>query len=205
MEKTVDCRGMACPLPVITSKKAIAEFTEDGVMTVLVDNDIAVQNLTRLADHNGFEVHSEKKAEKEYEVVMHVVTKKEEAAAEPEGWNCCPDARRKDLVVVLSSDRMGSGDEALGKKLMNAFIFALTSQDTVPDKIICYNSGAYLTTENEKAIEDLKSLEAAGATVMTCGTCLDFYGLKDKLQVGIISNMYDIVEAQMQAGTIIRP
>ncbi|MBQ5951632.1 MAG: sulfurtransferase-like selenium metabolism protein YedF [Lachnospiraceae bacterium] len=206
MDKVVDCRGMACPLPVITSKKAIAEFTEDGTMTVLVDNDIAVQNLTRLADHNGFAVHSAKKAEKEYEVVMQVTVGGGEAAPEPqEGWTCLPDARRKDLVVVLSSDRMGSGDEALGKKLMNAFIFALTSQDAVPDKIICYNMGAYLTTENEKAIEDLKSLEAAGATVMTCGTCLDYYGLKEKLQVGIISNMYDIVEAQMQAGTIIRP
>ena len=100
---------------------------------------------------------------------------------------------------------MGSGDEALVKKLMKAFIFALTSQDDVPEKVICYNSGAFLTTEDPDTIKDLKSLEEAGATIMTCGTCLDFYGLKEKLQVGIISNMYDIVEAQMNASLIIRP
>ena len=108
-------------------------------------------------------------------------------------------------VVILSANTMGSGDEALGKKLMKAFIFALTSQDDVPEKVICYNSGAFLTTEDPDTIKDLKSLEEAGATIMTCGTCLDFYGLKEKLQVGIISNMYDIVEAQMNASLIIRP
>jgi selenium metabolism protein YedF len=88
---------------------------------------------------------------------------------------------------------------------MKAFIFALTSQDEVPEKVICYNSGAYLTTEDPDTVKDLKSLEEAGATVMTCVTCLDFYGLKEKLKVGIISNMYDIVEAQMSASLLIRP
>ena len=108
-------------------------------------------------------------------------------------------------MVVLSADTMGAGDEKLGKKLMKAFVFALTSQDEAPDKVICYNSGARLTTENEKAIEDLKDLAAAGVAVMTCGTCLDYYGLKEQLQVGIVSNMYDIVEAQMNASLVIRP
>ena len=107
--------------------------------------------------------------------------------------------------MVISADTMGTGDEKLGKKLMKAFIFALTSQDEVPDKVICYNTGAYLTTEDPDTIKDLKSLEEAGATIMTCGTCLDFYGLKEKLQVGIVSNMYDIVEAQMHAAMVIRP
>ena len=88
---------------------------------------------------------------------------------------------------------------------MKAFIFALTNQDEVPEKVICYNSGAYLTTEDPDTIKDLKALEEAGAQIMTCGTCLDFYGLKEKLQVGIISNMYDIVEAQMNASMVIRP
>ena len=88
---------------------------------------------------------------------------------------------------------------------MKAFIFALTSQDEVPEKVIFYNTGAFLTTEDEDTVKDLKSLEAAGAVIMTCGTCLDYYGLKEKLQVGIISNMYDIVEAQMNAASVIRP
>ena len=106
---------------------------------------------------------------------------------------------------MLSANRMGVGDDRLGEKLMKAFIFALTSQDDAPDKVICYNSGAFLTTEDPDTVRDLKKLEEAGTTVMTCGTCLDFYGIKDRLQVGVVSNMYDIVEAQMQAATIIRP
>lgn len=204
MEKTLDCMGLACPGPVINAKKAAEEFTEDGVLTVKVDNEIAVQNLSRLADKKGFEYKAVKNSDADYAVIMQVKAGGAAPAAEEEVV-CYPDARKKDTVVVLSSDKMGNGDDQLGSKLINAFIYALTSQDSVPDKIICYNGGVRLTTENEKAIEDLKSLEAAGVTVMSCGTCLDFYGLKDKLQVGIISNMYDIVEAQMNAGTIIRP
>ena len=117
----------------------------------------------------------------------------------------CQTAAGSGRVVVLSADTMGAGDEKLGKKLMKAFIFALTSQDEAPDKVICYNTGARLTTLDQDTVKDLKALEAAGTTVMTCGTCLDFYGLKEQLQVGIISNMYDIVEAQMNASMVIRP
>ena len=100
---------------------------------------------------------------------------------------------------------MGSGDEKLGKKLMKAFIYALTSQDVLPDRVICYNRGAFLTTEDPDTVRDLQKLEKEGTVIMTCGTCLDYYGLKEKLQVGIISNMYDIVEALMNASSVIKP
>ena len=205
MEKVIDCMGMACPAPVINAKKAIESFEEDGQLTVKVDNEIAVQNLTRLAEHKGFAVNSVKNGDADFAVIMQVKAQAAAPGENEEGWACYPDARQKDTVVVISANVMGTGDEALGKKLIGAFIYALTSQDSVPDKIICYNSGVYLTTEGSPALDDLKSLEAAGVKIMSCGTCLDFYGLKDKLQVGIISNMYDIVEAQMNAGTIIRP
>ena len=204
MEKKLDCMGMACPLPVINAKKAIEAFTEDGTLVVLVDNETAVQNLTRLGEHNGFVVTSEKTGEKAFAVTMAVKAGKAAAQVPAEALRCAVPAKGG-RVVVLSSNRMGGGDEKLGEKLMKAFIFALASQDEVPDKVICYNSGAYLTTEDPDTIRDLKKLEEAGATVMTCGTCLDFYGLKEKLQVGIVSNMYDIVEAQMQASSVIRP
>ena len=205
MEKMIDCMGMACPLPVINAKKALESFTEDGVLRIKVDNDIAVQNLTRLGEHNGFKVSSAQTGEKEFTVAMKVKARAAKAAQVPEEVVSCAVPQRGGKVVVISSDKMGSGDEKLGKKLMKAFIFALTSQDEVPDKVICYNSGAFLTTEDPDTVKDLKSLEEAGATIMTCGTCLDFYGLKEKLQVGIISNMYDIVEAQMNAASVIRP
>lgn len=205
MEKLIDCMGMACPLPVINAKKAIEAFTEDGLLRIKIDNDTAVQNLTRLGEHNGFLVSSEQLGEKEYVVTMQIKAGGGKPAEVPsEAISCTVPAKGK-KVVVISANTMGSGDEALGKKLMKAFIFALTSQDEVPDKVICYNTGAYLTTEDADTVKDLKALEEAGATIMTCGTCLDFYGLKEKLQVGIISNMYDIVEAQMGASLIIRP
>ena len=205
MEKTLDCMGMACPLPVINAKKAIESFAEDGTLHVKVDNDTAVQNLTRLGEHNGFRVLSVQNGEKEYTVTMEVKAAAGKSAQVPAEAVSCAIPAKGGKVVILSANTMGSGDEALGKKLMKAFIFALTSQDDVPEKVICYNSGAFLTTEDPDTIKDLKSLEEAGATIMTCGTCLDFYGLKEKLQVGIISNMYDIVEAQMNASLIIRP
>ena len=205
MERTIDCMGMACPLPVINAKKAIEAFTEDGTLHIMVDNDTAVQNLTRLGEHNGFAVSSAQNGDKAYTVTMAVVAGQAKGAQVPAEALSCAAPARGGKVVVLSADTMGGGDERLGKKLMKAFIFALTSQDEAPDKVICYNTGAYLTTRDADTVKDLKTLEAAGTTVMTCGTCLDFYGLKEELQVGVVSNMYDIVEAQMNAALILRP
>ena len=205
MERTIDCMGMACPLPVINAKKAIEGFTGDGTLRIRVDNETAVQNLTRLGEHNGFKVSTTRDGENAFTVAMAVTARTGQQAAVPAEALSCQAPARGGKVVVLSADTMGLGDEKLGKKLMKAFIFALTSQDETPDKVICYNTGARLTTVDADTVKDLKALEAAGATVMTCGTCLDFYGLKEQLQVGIVSNMYDIVEAQMNASMVIRP
>ena len=205
MEHTIDCMGMACPLPVINAKKAIEAFTEDGTLNIKVDNETAVQNLIRLGEHNGFKVDSAQDGEKAFTVTMAVKAGADKPAGMPAEILSCQTPAGSGRVVVLSADTMGTGDEKLGRKLMKAFIFALTSQDVTPDKVICYNTGARLTTVDADTIKDLKALEAAGTTVMTCGTCLDFYGLKAQLQVGIVSNMYDIVEAQMNAALVIRP
>lgn len=117
---------------------------------------------------------------------------------------CAPDAR-DNTVVVVSSDRMGSGNDELGKVLIKGFIFAVTQLDTLPKTMLFYNGGATLTTEGSDSLEDLKSLEAQGVEIMTCGTCLDYYGLKDKLAVGTVTNMYSIVETMAKAGRIVRP
>ena len=116
-----------------------------------------------------------------------------------------PDSKKHGLVAVLSANTMGNGEEQLGKILMKSFIFALTKQDQLPEIILCYNSGASLTCEDSDSLEDLKSLEAEGVKILTCGTCLDFYGLKESLAVGSVTNMYEIVEIMENAGTIIRP
>ena len=204
MEKTVNCKGMACPLPVVQAKKSSENLRDGDVLTILVDNEIAVQNLTRFAQHKGFSVSAEKKAENEYAVVMHI---SESAAVTPreEETACVMDSRREGMVVVLSGREMGSGDAKLGNSLMKAFVFALTKQDQLPDTVLCYNSGAYLTCQGSDSLEDLKLLESEGVTILTCGTCLDFYGLKDKLAVGSVTNMYDIVERMENAAQIIKP
>ena len=204
MEKIIDCRGQACPLPVVNAKKAAEALNNGDVLTVLVDNEIAVQNLTRFAEHKGFAVSAEKKAQKEYAVTMTVSGEAAEAKEEEE-IACAVDTRRKGMLVVLSANVMGTGDSKLGTSLMKAFVFALTKQDQLPDTILCYNSGAYLTCEGADTLEDLKLLESEGVTILTCGTCLDFYGLKEKLAVGGVTNMYDIVERMENAAQIIKP
>ena len=203
MEKIIDCRGMACPLPVVNAKKASEELNSGDVLTVLVDNEIAVQNLTRFSEHKGFTVSAEKRGDRAYAVIMQIAGSAPVPAQEEIA--CVMDARRKGMLVVLSANTMGTGDVKLGTSLMKAFVFALTKQDQLPDTILCYNSGAYLTCEGADTLEDLKLLESEGVTVLTCGTCLDFYGLKEKLAVGGATNMYDIVERMENAAQIIKP
>ena len=201
MEKIVDARGMACPLPVVNAKKAAESLNPGDTLIVRVDNEIAVQNLQRFAQHMGFAAKGEKVGDSEFTVTMVIGG---EAKAETE-IACTVDARKKGMLVVLSGCTMGSGDEKLGKALMKAFVFALTKQDVLPETILCYNTGAYLTTDGADTLEDLKLLESEGVTILTCGTCLDFYGLKEKLAVGGVTNMYDIVERMESAQTIVRP
>ena len=208
MNKIIDCKGMNCPLPVVNAKKAAEELSSGDVLTVLVDNEIAVQNLLRFASGKGFDASSEKKGEKAFAVTMAITAGQSapaEAEAEEEEIVCALDSRKKGMLVVLSANVMGGGDEKLGKSLMKAFVFALTKQDQLPETILCYNTGAYLTCEGADTLEDLKSMEAEGVTILTCGTCLDFYGMKEKLAVGSVTNMYDIVERMEKAKTILRP
>ena len=205
MEKMIDCRGMACPLPVVNAKKAAEELSAGDVLTVLVDNEIAVQNLTRFGEHKGFTVSAEKKSDKEYAVAMNINGENTQQAASEETVACEMDSRQKGMLVVLSANTMGTGDPKLGTSLMKAFVFALTKQDRLPETILCYNTGAYLTCEDADTLEDLKLLESEGVTILTCGTCLDFYGLKEKLAVGGVTNMYDIVERMEKAATVVKP
>ena len=174
---TVNAMGDNCPIPVIKTKKAMAALTGPETIEVLVDNEIAVQNVTKMASSSGGKVTSEKLGDAEYKVTIEM-----EGAPAADGAEavCAPDAR-DNTVVVVSSDRMGSGNDELGKVLIKGFIFAVTQLDTLPKTMLFYNGGATLTTEGSDSLEDLKSLEAQGVEIMTCGTCLDYYGLKDKL------------------------
>ena len=200
---TVNAMGDNCPIPVIKTKKAMQELTGPEMIEVLVDNEIAVQNVTKMASSVGGQVSSEKLGDAEFKVTIQMEGAPKEDTVE-EGETCMPDAKGN-TVVVISSDRMGSGNDELGKVLIKGFIFAVTQLDTLPKAMLFYNGGATLTTEGSDSLEDLKSLEAQGVEILTCGTCLDYYGLKDKLAVGSVTNMYSIVEEQAKAGKIIKP
>jgi len=199
---TVNAMGDNCPIPVIKTKKAMQALTGPETVEVLVDNEIAVQNVTKMAKDQGGEVSSEKIAEKEYKVVIKM--QGAPVAANEVCEECTPDMRNNTIVVVRS-DRMGCGNDALGKVLIKGFIYAVTQLDTLPKKMLFYNGGATLTIEGSEVLEDLKSLEAQGVEILTCGTCLDYYEVKDKLAVGSVTNMYSIVEAMAEAGKIITP
>ena len=183
------------------AKKAIAELNGAGEVEVLVDNEIAVQNLTKMAQQKGYRSAAEKLAEREYRVLFTVG---EPAAEEEEAPACAPDART-DTVVVIASDKMGEGAEELGKTLLKAFIFSLTQQDKLPKTILLYNGGAHLTCEGSPMLDDLKALEDEGVEILTCGTCLNFYGLTEKLAVGGVTNMYVIAEKMLNAGNVVKP
>lgn len=112
---------------------------------------------------------------------------------------------KKNIVVVVSSDTMGKGDENLGKRLLKAFFFSLTQEENLPKTILFYNKGALLTAENSDVLEDLKTLERENVEILVCGTCVKYYGLEEKLCVGSITNMSTIVKKQMEADIILCP
>ena len=203
----VNAMGDACPIPVVKTKNAIKELKGPGVVETLVDNEIAVQNLTKMANQKGYGVKSEKLYTRS-RVGHHAdrdAPAQEEDSQEDETCLVTPTGHKKRTVVAITSARMGTGNDELGTALMKSFIFALSQQDELPSTLLFYNGGATLTTEGSASLEDLKSLEAQGVEILTCGTCLNYYGLTDKLQVGDVSNMYDIVEKLSGADLIIRP
>ena len=118
---------------------------------------------------------------------------------------CTVPAAADNTVVAVSADHMGEGQGELGKNLLKAFLYALSQQESLPKAILFYNGGASLTCQGSLSLEDLQSMAERGVEILTCGTCLNYYGLSDKLQVGEVTNMYVIAEKQMQADLILRP
>ena len=198
----VNAIGDNCPIPVVKAKKAIEGLTESAIFEIRVGNEIAVQNVTKMVNQKNLESTCEKVGENHYvikvqcgDVVESEATKEAVTAI----------VKEEKMIVVLSSDKMGEGDEELGKVLIKGFIYAITQLDKYPTAILLYNSGVKLSSEGSDSIEDLKMLEEQGVEILSCGTCLNFYNLQDKLQVGKVTNMYSIVEELSEATNIIRP
>ena len=202
----VNAIGDACPIPVVKTKNAIRELGGSGVVEVSVDNEIAVQNLLKMAKQKEYEASFEKKSNTEYIVTINV-NGGEVSDAKPVAKEIAKsdEIKLKETIVVIDSDKMGDGDEEFSKTLLKGFIYALSSQDIPPAKILFYNTGVRITTEGSASIEDLKVLEKAGAKIYSCGAWLNNYGLSEKLSVGEVTNMYDIVSYLMEADLVIRP
>lgn len=200
----IDSRGDVCPVPVVKTLKALGELAGPGVVETLVDNQVAVQNLTRMGATKGCKVTTEKRADKEWRVTVSTDKAVEVASGEAEAVVCEVPASRN-VVVQVCSDTMGEGDEKLGHNLLKGFIFSLTQLDELPQTMLFYNGGARMTCEESASLDDLRGLSDAGVEILTCGTCLDYYGITDKLAVGEVTNMYAITQKLTGASCVVRP
>jgi selenium metabolism protein YedF len=198
MAKIIDLSGLACPLPVVRTKEAL-EAGETEEFIVVVDHEAARDNVSRFAQSRGCTVSVAQAGS-----CYHLTIKPPEGQARETCFFPGVAPAPATTVVVFASDRMGDGDPELGSILMRAFCQTVV-QLPAPQKLLFYNRGVFLTLDDSPVLSELKGLEEAGVDLLVCGTCLDFYKVKDRLAAGQVSNMFSILESQMQAGRIIKP
>lgn len=197
MKKEIDARGEACPKPVIMTKKQLDKL-ESGTVTTIVDNEVAKDNISKLASSYGYSFLIDKTKEDEY--YIHI--SKGEVEEKDQANVCIPDTF-KDVTLAISSDKMGTGSDELGKILMKSFIYTVKETTPWPATIVLYNSGVYLTCEDSDVLDDLQEMARNGVEIISCGACLDYYHLTDKVKVGEIGNMYSIYEKMKNANNTI--
>ena len=200
MDRELDMTGKTCPVPLIETRKILENMKRGDSITVTVDNETAVRNLSKMAAENQIECAAEKTSETSYAVTLTITDTSRIPTADSAS---CTYADK--TVVVLSSDKMGEGDDKLGAILMKGYIYALSGLERLPSTVILYNSGAKLSVFGSDSLEDLKLLESQGVGILTCGTCLNHYGLTGALGVGSITNMYVIAGKLSDADKVIKP
>ncbi|MCF2698437.1 MAG: sulfurtransferase-like selenium metabolism protein YedF [Fusobacterium mortiferum] len=188
----VDAIGQVCPVPIIMTKNALKDI-EEGQVEVSVDNRISLENLQKMSKEMGYDYTVEESGD----IFKIVINKMRESVELRES--------EENTVVVIDSLHMGKGDVELGRILMKGFIYTLSEMEELPKTILFYNEGVKLAIEGAESLQDLKSLEERGVEILSCGTCLNFYGITEKLRVGSVTNMYTILERQMKATRVIKP
>lgn len=192
MTNIIDARGMACPKPVILTKRALAEITE-GNVAVLVDNQTAVNNISAFANSIGLVADVEVNGN-DFKITIEKMA--------------CPLSTKSNntekIVLLINSDLFGNGDEEFSHTLMRNYIFSLTEVEPKPQTALFVNSGIKFTTEGSPVLESLQKLNDGGMEILTCGSCLDFYQCKDKLVIGSVTNMYTIAEKLLNADKVIK-
>ena len=203
MTTTVDARGLACPQPVILTRKAMVDSPD---VTVLVDSATSRDNVQRMAERAGRQV-TVTKVEGEFH--LHIVDQNGGLASSVNGSpeeesQTGTDGRSAGLLVLVVSDnKMGRGDEELGEILVRAFFHTLAEVEPNPDTILLFNAGVRLAVEGSPVLDDLRALATSGIRIMSCGTCLKHFDLINRVGVGVVSNMYDIAECMLAAGKIV--
>lgn len=191
--KIIDCSGLECPMPVINTKKYF-ESIETGLAEIIVDNEVAKNNLEKLAKNNNM------KCSVREEIGRYIVTIEKIDSNDKK----LKDGIKSEFSILVSSEFLGEGDEDLGKTLMKSYLYALSEANEMPKKIMFINSGVKLVAKNSSLLESLDKLKLRGVEICSCGICLDFYGLKENLAIGEITNMYAIVEEMNSVGNLIK-
>lgn len=200
----IDAIGDVCPVPVVKAKKAWEKAAAGAILEVHVDNEAAVENLRRMTQNLGGGFTAVKQGEQHFTVRIEPGAAGK-GADHMEAETPGRPPVREGMLAVIRSAVMGTGNDELGGILMKGYLYALSKLEVLPEKILFYNGGVTLTTEGSDSLEDLKAMEAMGVQICSCGTCLDYYHLRDRLQVGEVTNMYEIAEAMAGAAKIIGP
>jgi selenium metabolism protein YedF len=198
--KIVDARNLSCPEPVILARKAIEQNEQ---VTVIVDDDTALENVKRMATKLGCTVEIEKLQDGAHE--LHLTRTAKIIDSRKDEAICNGPGQRGSFIIVFSANTMGRGNDELGGVLIRTFIHTICEQENKPQMIIFYNTGVQLTVQDSAVLDDLKQLAEGGVEMLVCGTCLNYFDIKDKLAVGVVSNMYDIADAMSRAGRLIAP
>ncbi|WP_297261607.1 sulfurtransferase-like selenium metabolism protein YedF [uncultured Desulfovibrio sp.] len=200
--KEVDCRGLACPGPVVACSRLVKEEAPSA-LAVLVDNAAAVENVSRFLRTSGYAVASERREESLWRIrASRDGGSASDAAPQSQP---APSAPRGKTLVLITTETLGRGDDTLGARLMDNFLATLPELGDALWRIVLLNGGVRLAARPGKALDSLKALEAAGVSILVCGTCLDFYQLLEKRAVGQTTNMLDVVSSLALADKVIRP
>ncbi|HET6419894.1 MAG TPA: sulfurtransferase-like selenium metabolism protein YedF [Geobacteraceae bacterium] len=191
--KTIDCRNMACPMPVVMVKRALEESPGEE-LKVLLDDGPPRENVTRFAVNRGFTIE-ETPLDSGYAILISGSAGETLAIKK---------VKSGDSVMLIASDRLGDGPDELGRLLMKNFINTLTEVSETPDLMLFVNTGVFLTTEGSDVLEALEKLGNKGVEIASCGVCLDFFHRREKLKAGSITNMFIIAESLLKAGSAIR-
>ena len=190
----IDLKGMSCPLPVIETKRLV-ESRKVLELNVVVDNGPPRENVTRYLESQGYCVSAE--SDQDDTAVLH--------ATKTEGAEAISVQTGKKVLVLIDGATVGRGDDLLGAVLMKSFLHTLKEIEPRPWRLIFINAGVKLAAEGSDLLNVLKELEGLGVEILSCGTCLDFFTLKEKLIAGRVTNMYDIVTSLVSATNVIRP